>query len=675
MDVKELSDLLVTSSEKYGEYKFIPWWEENYEDCFYQYDMFKAETIQDAEECLETCLKEDLLSPIGRGGYTLFHLLVWHNFYNCVEKMFLSGKITDSDVDIADANGHGLTPFLLACVQGNLAMAKLLLDHGANSSLCDDRGMNAYHLLAYPRLTDDIPQISFSYLERSVKQRGIIARLINCDINQKNNTGLTALEQLLSTDYCSSYTWPLAEVFLDKGAATGYMDEDGNTLLMMARRNGHNTAALQLIQRCPEMINTANKNGITPLQHAVEYGNQAMYLALKDHGAEPSAQMELFPLRQITSNLFAHIGNDNMDGLSIALYMTDKMIRQIDPDDDDEIGEVRDILHNALISDKDAHVLDACKDGGIDLTMPLHYSGQIFCLRDECLKSCYGMSTIHKLQELGVDMNTAVVRGRTPANVLASTNRGDKQFYEEVTKLFSKESMEKLDNNGVSAVHLAAKNGHVEMLKVMLEKQVNINLTEDEPGEAGATPLHLACSHSQVDVVKLLIAAGADDTLKNSQGETPAHFVLLQNKWGAKLNQEQKAELLKELKHLDIPREDGQTPLMLLTFWDEDLLPIFLDKGVNVNHTDNDGRTALMLITDKDIIKGLLQAGAEINVADNSGNTALHYALESCSVETARYLIRKGADYNRPNNEGKTPAQIAAERGFETVLDLMTDIK
>ncbi len=38
-------------------------------------------------------------------------------------------------------------------------------------------------------------------------------------------------------------------------------------------------------------------------------------------------------------------------------------------------------------------------------------------------------------------------------------------------------------------------------------------------------------------------------------------------------------------------------------------------------------------------------------------------------------MIKKGADYNRANNAGVTPAQIAAEKGYDTVLGLMTDIR
>ena len=52
----------------------------------------------------------------------------------------------------------------------------------------------------------------------------------------------------------------------------------------------------------------------------------------------------------------------------------------------------------------------------------------------------------------------------------------------------------------------------------------------------------------------------------------------------------------------------------------------------------------------------------------------MHYALLDGSEEAARYLIKKGADCNRANNQGETPAQIAAEKGYEAVLELMVNL-
>lgn len=683
MDTKKLTELLVESSEIYSQSRCIPWWKTSMEkaDDFDEDKYFTPKTVEEVNTCVAECEKEELLTPRGHGGFTLFHLLVWHNFYDAVEGILRSGKPEKGTIDLTDHAGQGITPFLLACAQGNLAMVKLLLEYGADALFCDKRGRNAFHFLAYPDI--EILEKNPACLEQSVDQRGEIARLLTCDINLESEEGLTPLAYLLSHDYCSDYTWPLTEIYLEKGAKTDYVDEDGNTLLMLARRNGHITAALQLMKNCTELLDVENKAGINPIRHAVEYRNMAMYFALLDHGAAkvPDACMEMFPLSQITSNAYCDISDDNRDALSMALYLTAKMITRMDPDDEDEVGEISELLHNGLIADKEGHLLDVCREMKIDFTMPVYYMGDMFCLRDECLHSAYGITVLKKLLEMGVDMNMAVIKGRTPAAIIASlekrTYKEDEAFFAEAAELFSKDSMEQTDNEGRAAVHYAAERGHAGMLQVMIEKGVNINLTQDEPGDAGVTALHCACVRGHEDVVRLLMAAGADDTLANPDGETPAHYVVKERRFGGSLSPEQMSSLLRELKNINIPREDGRTPLMLLKNFGQDyeLLSLFLDRGADVNHADQNGVTLLMLHTDKDDAKELIRAGADVNLADNEGNTALHYALECCSEGSARYLIKKGADYNRYNNRGVTPVQMAAEQGLDMVLELMTDIR
>lgn len=111
-----------------------------------------------------------------------------------------------------------------------------------------------------------------------------------------------------------------------------------------------------------------------------------------------------------------------------------------------------------------------------------------------------------------------------------------------------------------------------------------------------------------------------------------------------------------------------------------ELLPLFIERGVDVNATDNSGNTALLLNTktlnmcSKDTVKELVRAGADVNMTDNTGNTALYYALKYGSQEVARFLIKKGADYNHTNNKGESCVQVAVEKGYDTVLELMTDI-
>lgn len=114
MDVKELSKLLTESATRTDQSKFIPWWEDDFENCIYRYDIFSEDTVAEIQSCLAQCPKETVLVPTGvYGGYglTLLHLLVWHNFYDAVKAMFDDGRLADGDVNVTDDKGYGLTPF------------------------------------------------------------------------------------------------------------------------------------------------------------------------------------------------------------------------------------------------------------------------------------------------------------------------------------------------------------------------------------------------------------------------------------------------------------------------------------------------------------------------------------------------------------------------------------
>ncbi|MDE5667323.1 MAG: ankyrin repeat domain-containing protein [Clostridia bacterium] len=684
MNISELTDLLTKSAEQCRNDKYIAWWDED-PDGMYRYNLFKKAEIEEIEACIASAQLSDLIKPCGTNKFTLFHLLVSRNFYGAV-KAILERKAVNPD--ITDGNGKGITALMLACNLANLQMVKLLLEYGANEELTDADGRNCFHYLTGVRVGIVQP---FRGKESTYNQRTAIAGLLKYGINnpdKENKTPLVGL--LMATDTNISYS--LFDAFIAKGADCGFVDEDGDTLLHIAIKNRHFTAALRLADG--NNVNTANKAGETPLKLAEKNYCEGFCIALKDKAGvrdKANERIDLKILKNTASNAFAY-GN-NIDGLGIALYLAEMIINKVDTDDDDEVRYIADMFFNALSSDEDCAILDMCFKAKISFTEKFTNHGKVWCLRDECFSVRAGLKAIEKLYALGVDLNKPIIEGKTPANIVAGLNRpclmrNEKfTFFEDSVKFFSLESMTALDNNGTSAMHLAALRGHSEMLKAMIEAGADINVTQDAPSEAGDTPLHIACFKCNTECVRLLTEKGADESILNVNGETPAHMVF--NKTaicGGYTSSELKDDDCKEvfgcLKNLDSARNDGRTPLMQMQFCNINLIAevqhVILDKGADVNKKDNSGNTALILATMnhcyKETIKELILAGADVNAANNSGKTALHCALKYGSQDVARYLIKKGADFTRADNDGVTPVQLAAEKGYDAVLELMTDL-
>ncbi|MFA6066233.1 MAG: ankyrin repeat domain-containing protein [Candidatus Babeliaceae bacterium] len=113
-------------------------------------------------------------------------------------------------------------------------------------------------------------------------------------------------------------------------------------------------------------------------------------------------------------------------------------------------------------------------------------------------------------------------------------------------------------------------------------------------------------------------------------------------------------------------KEQQFTPLMLAVHnKDSKAVKILLQHNVSINHTNNNGATALMIgaaYAPANIIKMLVKAGAFIDKQDNKGNTAIMYACASKNKETARELLKTGANLRIANNGKLGPLSCAVDR-------------
>ncbi|TXG39332.1 ankyrin repeat domain-containing protein [Seonamhaeicola maritimus] len=67
--------------------------------------------------------------------------------------------------------------------------------------------------------------------------------------------------------------------------------------------------------------------------------------------------------------------------------------------------------------------------------------------------------------------------------------------------------------------------GHFNIAQLLLEKKANPNISDIK----GTTALHYATMFQNLEIIKLLVTAGADVNLKNNVGKTPMDFGLASN--------------------------------------------------------------------------------------------------------------------------------------------------
>ena len=103
-----------------------------------------------------------------------------------------------------------------------------------------------------------------------------------------------------------------------------------------------------------------------------------------------------------------------------------------------------------------------------------------------------------------------------------------------------------------------------------------------------------------------------------------------------------------------------------------------LDKGAEVNVSDEYSRTPLMYASEKgreDLLSVLLDHGAKINAKDKFGYTSMTYALQEGHYNVMSSLLNKGADVNAKDKFGETLIMRAVESEQLSAVILLVNNK
>ena len=204
----------------------------------------------------------------------------------------------------------------------------------------------------------------------------------------------------------------------------------------------------------------------------------------------------------------------------------------------------------------------------------------------------------------------------------------------------------------------AAKAQDHEVVRALLGQQVEVNVAELD----GATALHWATYWNALDMVDLLIDAGANLDATNDYGLTPLALAC-DNGSGVMVTR-----LLAAGADPAAPRLTGETPLMTCARTGAlGAVNALLAHGADPNAAESwHGQTALMWAAGERhaaVAHALVDHGANVHARSSGGYTALLITARADEPEITRLLIGAGADVNDTAPDGLTPLVVATVRG------------
>jgi ankyrin repeat protein len=219
--------------------------------------------------------------------------------------------------------------------------------------------------------------------------------------------------------------------------------------------------------------------------------------------------------------------------------------------------------------------------------------------------------------------------------------------------------------DSMTPLGLAVRLGHDSVVEVLLKHGAR-----PVSPVAGEPPLVVAVGRGDTDVVRALLAAGADAGVKTRQGATSLMIA-------AGRDQVEIAKLLIDARaSASTVDSAGRSALWLAACGDSaPMVSVLLTAGAAVDSADLEGVTPLSCAAARGytaIVDQLLRAGASVSSKTRNGDTPLTLAAAGGHASTTRRLLTAGADANVQNRLGDTALILASQSGdLETVRALL----
>ena len=449
----------------------------------------------------------------------------------------------------------GSTPLIDAVKAANRVAIRALLKQRVDVNAPEADGTTALH---WAVRADDVESV------QALLRAGATA-------NIANRNGITPLSLAALNG-----TRAVVEALIEAGADVNALLPQGQTALMMAARGGHVDAVNVLLSRGADVKAREQVLGETPLIWAAAENHPGVIKALVGRGADVNGR----------SNPLTFPREEYGDGKSARLTVLPK-------------GNWVPLMYAARQNATGAVKALAESGANLDATDP----DNMTALNVAIINANYDAAAL--LLDLGADPNIGDVTGMTPLYAAVELNT-----FADTPGRPTPEPSGALDAVGIVKALLE----HGANANAILNAPILVRVHDRGDGTlgAGATPLMRAAKKGDVEMMRTLLAHGANPKLRTKAGTETLMFA------------------------------SGLGGAGRFT--------AFEDKQA----TEADFIEAATLC---------LERGADINAINENGQTALHLAVTVRSESFIAFLIERGARVDIKDKQGRTPIDVANGAG------------
>ena len=642
-------------------------------------------------------------------------------------------------IDVNVRDWDDLTALIPAASAGDLDICKLLVKEGIDINAKDKDGITALmeaSIMGHTKVVEYLieagaevdaaasSEVTALWLAASEGKIDVMKALLNkhADPSNARVDGITVLMTASVGGHAEA-----VKILLENGADPTVTDNDALTPLLNAAENGSVETMKLLVEHVkdPAYVNQMSNTGFSALIIAAAHGHADAVEYLIDAGCD----VDGVPENKVTALMYASAsgfvdvmkvliekGKANLDvkhtnggtalleaatgGQFEAMKILIENGAEVNFTDDDGVTPLMAIASQGNI-EAQTLLLDSLKTKLSDKELLEHINMLSFSGGSSVMFAAAGghVECAKQLMELGADVKA-----------IAKAQPG---YPEKLAKMIEEGTVQEDEPHvdGVTALHVAAQGGHLDMVNLLIESGVDIAHLDD----AGRSSLVMAVKGNYGEVAKVLVEAGSDPNTPYVDDDGDSHnllfdaimvendaFALLLISKGAdiKHTDEKKVTTLLQASHrgltdvvkallekdssaayINAASEDAITPLIAAASeGNTDCVKLLVDAKVDVNAKDKDGTNALMAASARgnvDVVKLLLGAGASVNEQNTDGHTALMFAYNGKNqVETLwerynQYVADAQETGEEAEDKGTGPIIKDALENHTALVDLL----